>query len=159
MCRKHKPNISEISRGDGLRPGNGRETSNTASGEYTCMCTSGYAIELPSRKSQIVGPNNLTNISWCINMRASIGPDPLDSPTPACPQHSIAQSIPFGSYTMLRNSASGPEIGLQGRMSAGFESGKHQNRPSGRPEGRFRGFPIRIRPKSRPEDRFSARRH
>jgi hypothetical protein len=36
-------------------------------------------------------------------------------------------------YPMLRNNACGPEIGLSGRISAGFSSGKHQNRPSGRP--------------------------
>jgi hypothetical protein len=31
------------------------------------------------------------------------------------------------------NNASGPEIGLQGRMSSGFYLGKPQKRPSGRP--------------------------
>ncbi len=36
-------------------------------------------------------------------------------------------------YPMLRNSASGPEIGLPGRMSAAFNSAESQNRPSGRP--------------------------
>ncbi len=37
------------------------------------------------------------------------------------------------SYFRLCNSASGPEIGLAGRISAGFESGEPQNRPSGWP--------------------------
>ncbi len=36
-------------------------------------------------------------------------------------------------YPMLRNSASGPEIGLPGWISAGFQSGEPHNRPSGRP--------------------------
>ncbi len=37
-------------------------------------------------------------------------------------------------YPMLRTSASGPGIGLPGRISAEFEWGKPQNRPSGKPE-------------------------
>ncbi len=36
-------------------------------------------------------------------------------------------------YSMLRNSASGPEIGLPGRLLAGLLPGNHQNRPSGEP--------------------------
>ncbi len=36
--------------------------------------------------------------------------------------------------SMLRDSASWPETGLPGRTSAGFWSGKPQNRPSGRPK-------------------------
>jgi hypothetical protein len=40
---------------------------------------------------------------------------------------------------MLRNSASGPEICLPGRILAGLLPGKHRNRPSGRPKaGRTR---------------------
>jgi hypothetical protein len=35
---------------------------------------------------------------------------------------------------MLRNSASGPEIGLPGRILAGLLPGKHEIRPSGRPK-------------------------
>ncbi len=35
-------------------------------------------------------------------------------------------------YCMLRNRASGPAIGLPGRIWAGLLSGKHRNRP-GRP--------------------------
>ena len=54
---------------------------------------------------------------------------------------------------MLRDSASGPSIGLPGWILAGLLPGKHRNRPSGRPkagrradfvlspEGRFRCFP------------------
>ncbi len=55
---------------------------------------------------------------------------------------------------MLRNSASGPEIGLPGRIVAGLFTVKEPNsalRPAfGRPEGRFRFFPgsrpAKIRP-------------
>jgi hypothetical protein len=32
---------------------------------------------------------------------------------------------------MVRNSISGPEIGLPGRISAGFKPGNAQNQPSG----------------------------
>ena len=62
-------------------------------------------------------------------------------------------------YFMLRNSASVPDIGLPGGISAGTS----QIRPSGRPlplAGRradFEVFPIRIRPKSGPETRSPAR--
>jgi hypothetical protein len=37
-------------------------------------------------------------------------------------------------HSMLRKSASGPEIGLPGRILAGLLSGKHRNRPSDRPK-------------------------
>ncbi len=51
---------------------------------------------------------------------------------------------------MLRNSASGPEIGLPGRILVGLLPGKHRNRPSGRPSaGRgahFDSFPVAVRP-------------
>ncbi len=64
-------------------------------------------------------------------------------------------------YRMLRNMASGPEIGFPGRISAGFDSGKPQNRSSGRPSAGRRddveAFPMRIRPKSSPEARFPTR--
>jgi hypothetical protein len=36
-------------------------------------------------------------------------------------------------YFMLRNNASGPEIGLPGRILAGLLPGKHRSRPSGGP--------------------------
>jgi hypothetical protein len=64
-------------------------------------------------------------------------------------------------YFMLRNSASVPDIGLPGGISAGTS----QIRPSGRPlplAGRradFEVFPIRIRLKTRPEARFPDRKH
>ncbi len=52
---------------------------------------------------------------------------------------------------MLRNRASGPEIGLPGRILAGLLPGKNRNRPSFRPEGRFLCFPgsspAKIRPR------------
>ncbi len=60
-----------------------------------------------------------------------------------------------GIYSMLRNSASGSEIGLLGRILAGLLPGKHQNRPSGRPKASrstdFGAFPAAVRPKSGPE--------
>ena len=66
-------------------------------------------------------------------------------------------------YSMLRNSASGPEIGLPGRILAGLLPGKHRNWPSGRPSaGRradFGAFPVAVRPKSGPEGRCTARKH
>jgi hypothetical protein len=49
---------------------------------------------------------------------------------------------------MLRNTASGLEIGLPGRISAGYNSGKLQFRDESE------AFPIRIRPKSKPEVQF-----
>ncbi len=67
------------------------------------------------------------------------------------------------SYSMLRNNASGPEIGLPGRMSAGLLPGKHRHGPSGRPKaGRrtdFSAFPVAVWPKPGPEIRFPARKH
>ena len=66
-------------------------------------------------------------------------------------------------YSMLRNNASGPEIGLPGRILAGLLPEKHRNRPSGRPSaGRradFGAFPVAVRPQSGPEGRFTARKH
>ena len=60
-------------------------------------------------------------------------------------------------YSTLRNSASGPEIGLPGRIFAGLLQ------PSGRPKaGRradFGALPVAVRPKSSPEARFPARKH
>jgi hypothetical protein len=44
---------------------------------------------------------------------------------------------------MLNDNASGPEIGLPSRISAGFYSGRPQPRPSGRPKaaGHMREYP------------------
>ncbi len=57
-------------------------------------------------------------------------------------------------YSMLRNSASGPEIGLPGWILAGLLPGKPRNGPSGpaegRPESRFRCFPGSSPAKLRP---------
>ncbi len=54
-------------------------------------------------------------------------------------------------YSMLRNSASGQEIGLPGRISAGFQSGKLPNQPFHWPKGsrraEFDAFPTKIRQK------------
>ncbi len=59
----------------------------------------------------------------------------------AVPPHGLIAN-PVRRYSMLHNSASGPEIGLLGWILAGLLPGKHRNRPSeGRPEGRFRCFP------------------
>ncbi len=66
-------------------------------------------------------------------------------------------------YFMLRNSASGPELGLPGRIFAALLPGKHRNRSSGRPSaGRradFGAFPVAVRLKSGPEVRSSVRKH
>ncbi len=45
----------------------------------------------------------------------------------------VCQSSNVHIFRMLRHNASGSEIGLRGRISTGFCSGKPQNRPSGRP--------------------------
>ncbi len=47
---------------------------------------------------------------------------------------------------MLRNSASGPEIGLPGRILAGLLPGNHRNRPSpiSRPEALLRNIEYRL---------------
>ncbi len=66
-------------------------------------------------------------------------------------------------YSMLRNCAAGPEIGLPGRILAELLEGKHRNRPCGRPSANRRAdfgvFPVAVRPKSGPEGRFPARKH
>ncbi len=66
-------------------------------------------------------------------------------------------------YYMLRNNASGPEIGLPGWILTGLLSGKHRKQLSGRPSaGRranFGAFPVAVLPKSGPEGRFLARKH
>ncbi len=66
-------------------------------------------------------------------------------------------------YSMLRNSASGPEIGLPGRILAGLQPGKDRIRHSGRPSAGWRAdfgaFPAAVRPSSGPEGRFTARKH
>ncbi len=50
---------------------------------------------------------------------------------------------------MLRNSASGPHIGLPGQICAGLLPGKHRNLPPGRPKAAqradFGAFPVAIR--------------
>ncbi len=66
-------------------------------------------------------------------------------------------------YFLLRNNASGPEISLPGRILAALPSGKHRNRPSGRPKAGRRAYfgisPVAARPKSSPEGGFPARMH
>jgi hypothetical protein len=61
---------------------------------------------------------------------------------------SVSQSV--------SNSASGPEIGLPGRIMAGLLPGEHQHRPSGRLSAGRRAhlgaFPVAVRPKSRKAD-------
>ena len=47
--------------------------------------------------------------------------------------HGPGEVFSANEYSMVRNSASGPEIGLPGRILAGLLPGKHQNRPFGRP--------------------------
>ncbi len=63
-------------------------------------------------------------------------------------------------HPMLRNNASGPEIGLPGRISAGFWSRElHKSALKAGRKADFYVFPTRIRPKSSPETRFPARKH
>ncbi len=51
------------------------------------------------------------------------------------PSVSLAAWLAFGSYSMLRNNASGSEIGLPGRMSAGFSRESFKiPLPTGRPK-------------------------
>jgi hypothetical protein len=60
-----------------------------------------------------------------------------------------------GYYSMSRNSASGLEVRLSGRILVGLLPPKYRNGPSGRPKaGRradFGAFPLAVRPKSDPE--------
>ncbi len=96
------------------------------------------------------------------------GPSPGTSGTPGGPRtklkivrkhsqvHKLTGSI--FNYSMLRNTASGPEIGLPGRILAGLQLGNHRNQPSGRRTD-LGAFPVAIWPKSGPEGRFTARKH
>ncbi len=63
--------------------------------------------------------------------------------------------------SMLRNNASGPDIGLPGRSLAGLLPGRHHIRPFGRPSaGRradFGAFPVAVLPKSGRQGGFPAR--
>ena len=63
-------------------------------------------------------------------------------------------ATPLKTYTVLRNSASGPQIGLLGRIIGRAATGnapKSALRPAfGRPEGRFRFFPGSSPAKIRP---------
>jgi hypothetical protein len=71
--------------------------------------------------------------------------------------HSPTEHKHTNRYSMLHN-ASGPEIGLPGRILAGLQPGKHRNRTSGRPKaGRradFGSFPVAVRPMDGPETRL-----
>ncbi len=51
-------------------------------------------------------------------------------------------------YFMLRNSASGPELGLPGRILAGLLPGKHRKAFGRRAD--FGAFPVAVRAKTRP---------
>ncbi len=66
-----------------------------------------------------------------------------------------------GSYSMLRISVSGREIGPSGRILAGLLPVKDRNRPSGRPSagrrGGLGGLPGGVRAKGGPGGRFSGR--
>ncbi len=85
------------------------------------------------------------------------GPARLQKCTPKNPAR-----LPSGTQLMVRISSSGLEIGLPGRMSAGFSSGKPQKRSSGRPSaGRktdLEVFPSRLRPKFSAAAQFLARK-
>jgi hypothetical protein len=54
---------------------------------------------------------------------------------------------------MSRDSSSGPEIGLPGRIWAGLLPGKAGRRAE------FSDFPVAVRPQSGPEVRFPTRNH
>ena len=56
-------------------------------------------------------------------------PDDVCHPTAQNPKRFFDLSV---NYSMLRDSASGLEIGLPGRILAGLLPGKYRNRPSGR---------------------------
>jgi hypothetical protein len=57
--------------------------------------------------------------------------------TPQPPRATEDKQIKDILYFLLHNNASGLEIGLSGRISAGFQWGNPQNRPSCRPKVRF----------------------
>ncbi len=88
---------------------------------------------------------------------------------PSCEASSVRWGGAWGldgidiSYSMLRNGASGPLIGLPGRILAGLLPIKYRTRPSGRlSAGRrsdFGAFPVADRPKTGPDGRLTARMH
>ncbi len=102
--------------------------------------------------------------NWALRLRDILGfrrvCRPIGSRTGRPLQHLLGGDR--GWYSMLRNSASGPEIGLPGRSLAGLQPGRHRNRPSSRPSAGqradFEALPIRIRSESGPKDRFPARK-
>ena len=117
-----------------------------------CAPTLGYALLLPGRKSGFragfkpdsnresvkIGPPAGRRPAGLPMLRLSLlesGRNPARKPSenkrnPAMTFVTIAVMPYFRSC----NKASGPEIGLPGRISAGFYSEKHQNRASGRPK-------------------------
>jgi hypothetical protein len=63
-------------------------------------------------------------------------------------------------YSMIRDSASGPEIGLPGRIWAVLKEPKSALRPAeGWPKDQSQCFPGSSPAKSGPEGRFPARKH
>ncbi len=62
-------------------------------------------------------------------------------------------------YPILHTSASGPDIGLPGRIIIGKASKSALRPAEGRPETVFHVFSTIILPKSGPEARFPARNH
>jgi hypothetical protein len=64
---------------------------------------------------------------------------PRAIPNPVCRKYEFmfvclfSAPCQYAKYPMLRNSVSGPEIGLPGRILAGLLPGEHRHRPSGRP--------------------------
>ncbi len=99
---------------------------------------------------------------------SELGPEM--TPKGVAPKGVVVQTLrkwkviePDALYSMLRNIASGPEIGSPGRILDGVLPGKDRIRPSGRPKAGRRAefcvFPVAVRPKSSPEGRFPARKH
>ena len=119
---------------------------------------SGPEGRFPARKHYGVTQSTSVSAIW-----ASPGSTPKLAPTRRCCMSEWPLAGPKPYYSMLRNSASGPEIGLPGRILAGLLPGKNRNRLSGRPKaGRradFGGFLVAVQQNSGPEVRFTARKH
>jgi hypothetical protein len=84
--------------------------------------------------------------------------------SPCKPGPGARDLLPPNRVLHVRNSASGPEIKLPGRILAGLlVPGQNRNRPSGRPSaGRrpnFGAFPVAVLPNFDTEAQFLARKH
>ncbi len=87
------------------------------------------------------------------SVEVSLGPrGPEFQGSQVGPLARIRVALCWGVYSMLRNNASGPEIGLPGWIFAALPPGKAGRRAD------FGAFPEAVRPKSSPEDRVPARK-